>query len=249
MRKKTKILNIRVAALFVVTISLLMLMPMVLTAHAQTVLIPIEDSTVSSCMPDTNEGNLEILYAQSGSCERWAYLKFDLSGLPDETIDNAVLWLFCRYDGTEPLATIDVDVCEANNSWTENEITWNNKPLSDPGPVLATSAVDGTGEWYRWESNDLTTYIDTHRGSSVSLIVKLPDMGIVANQRAFFSKENLPSHPLLDINPPDPGKRSIGGFDIPMDNFAQLAPYVAVISLVSVGAFATLVSIKRKKEK
>jgi hypothetical protein len=238
-----------VATLFTVTISLLMFLSMVSTAQAQIVLTPIEDSTVSSCMPDTNEGNLEILFAQMGSCERWAYLKFDLSELPDVTINNAVLWLFCRYDGAEPSAAIDVDVCEASNSWTENKITWNNKPLSDPGAVLATTAVDGTGKWYKWESPDLTAYVDAHRAGNMSLIVKLPAIGIVANQRAFFSKENLASPPLLDINPPDPNKRSIGGFDIPVNKSAQLAPYMALISLVSVGTVATLVSIKRKKEK
>jgi hypothetical protein len=222
---------------------------MISTAGAQTALQPVEDSTVSSCMPDMNEGHLEILFATSGSCDRWAYLKFDLSGLPDEPINDVVLWLFCRYNDSIPPGPIDVDVCEANNTWTETTITWNNKPVGDPGPVLATTAVDGIGKWYKWESPDLTKYVNGSMGSIVSLIVKLPAVGISTNQRAFFSKENLASPPLLDINPLDPSKRSIGGFDIPVNKFAMLAQYVALVSAVSVGTVVTLVSMKRRKEK
>jgi len=249
MRKSSKILNVKAATLFVIPVSLLMFISMVSTAKAQTTLMPIEDSTVSSCMPDMNEGDLQILFAQKGSCERWAYLKFDLTGLPDVTINNTVLWLFCRYDGAEPSAAIDVDVCEANNSWTENTITWNNKPLGDPGAMLATTAVDGTGKWYKWESPALTNYVSAHADGKMSLIVRLPATGIVADQRAFFSRESLTSPPLLDINPLDPGKRSVGGFDVPVNEFALLAPYVALVSAVSVGTVVTLVSIKRRKEK
>jgi len=245
MRKSSKILNVKVATLFVIAVSLLMFISMLSTAKAHTTLMPIEDSTVSSCMPDMNEGGLQILFAQTGSCDRWAYLKFDLTGLPDVTINNTVLWLFCRYDGAEPSAAINVDVCEASNSWTENTITWNNKPLGDPGAVLATTAVDGTGMWYKWESPALTDYVSAHADGKMSLIVKLPVTGIVA----VFSREGLTSPPLLDINPLDPGKRSVGGFDVPVNEFALLAPYVALVSAVSVGTVVTLVSIKRRKEK
>jgi hypothetical protein len=244
MRKSSKILNVKVATLFVIAVSLLMFISMVSTAKAQTTLMPIEDSTVSSCMPDMNEGGLQILFAQTGSCERWAYLKFDLTGLPLPPITDVVLWLFCRYDGSIPSTAIEVDVCEANNSWTENAITWNNKPPGDPGPVLATTAVDGTGMWYKWESPDLTAYVDAHRAGNMSLIVSAR-----ANQRAFFSRESLTSPPLLDVDPQDPSKRSVGGIDVPVNWLALLAPYVALVSAVSVGTVVTLVSIKRRKEK
>jgi hypothetical protein len=115
--------------------------------------------------------------------------------------------------------------------------------------MLATTAVDGTGMWYKWESPALTAYVDAHRSDDMSLIVKLSAISIVANQRAFFSRESLTSPPLLDINPPDPSKRSVEGFDVPVNWLALLAPYVALVSAVSVGTVVTLVSIKRRKEK
>lgn len=241
----SKILNLKVATILAITVSLLI---SISTVGAQTALQPTEDSTVSSCMPDINEGHLEILYVASGYCERWAYLKFDLSGISDATIDDVVLWLFCRYNYSIAPGPIDVDVCEASNAWTEGTITWNNKPAGDPGPVLATTSIDGTGKWYKWESPALTKYVNGSIGGIVSLIVKLPAVSIGTNQIAFFSKENIVSQPLLDINPLDPSKRSTGGFDIPVNKLVMLAPYVALALAVSVGTVATLVSIKRRRE-
>lgn len=245
----SKILRKVATTLFIGTISLLMFLSMVSTAQAQIALTPKEDSTVTSCMPDMNEGNLQILYAEWDSCERWAYLKFDLSELPPVPVADVVLWLFCRYDGSIPSVAIDVDVCEASCEWTESTITWNNKPVSDPGLVLATTAVDGSSIWYKWQSEALTAYVNAHIGGDMCLIVKLPVEETEANLRGFFSRECPTSPPLLDINPPDPSKRSIGGFDIPVNKFALLAPYMASVSAIAVGAAVTVVYMKRRKER
>ena len=244
-----KILKKVATTLFIGTISLFVILSMVSTAQCQIALTPKEDSTVTSCMPDVNEGDLQILYAESGSCERWVYLKFNLTDLPPEPVANAVLWLFCKWDGSIPSVAIDVDVCEASCEWTESTITWNNKPASDPGLVLATTAVDGSAIWYKWQSEALTAYVNTHIGGDMCLIVKLSGEAAEANLRGFFSKEYLVSPPLLDINPSDPSKRSIGGFDISLNKFALLIRYVASVSSVAVGAVVTVVYIKRRKEK
>jgi len=246
----SKILSRKVAtALFTVTTCLFMFLSMVSTAQAQIALTPKEDSTVTSCMPDTNEGGLQILYARWDSCESWVYLKFDLSGLPPVPVADVVLWLFCRYDDSVPSAAIDVDVCEASCAWTEFTITWNNKPASDPGPVLATTSVDGCPKWYKWQSDALTAYVNAHISGDMCLIVKLPVEDTEVNLRGFFSRECPTSPPLLDINPPDPSKRSIGGFDVPVNKFALLAPYMASVSVIAVGTAVTVVYMKRRKEK
>jgi hypothetical protein len=239
----SKILRKVATALFIGTISLLMFLSMVSTARAQIALTPKEDSTVTSCMPDINEGDLQILYVEWDSCERWAYLKFDLSELSPGSVTDAVLWLFCTDDGSVP-AAIDVDVCEASCEWTEYTITWNNKPVSDPGVVLATTAVDGSSKWYKWQSEALTAYVNAHTGGDMCLIVKLPVEEIETNLKGFFSREWPLSPPLLSINPP-----SIGGFDIPVNKFALLAPYMASVSVIAVGAAVTVVYMKRRKER
>jgi len=239
-----------VIALFIAAMSLLMFLSMVSTAQAQIALTPKEDSTVTSSMPDKNEGNHLILHVRwDAQCERWTYIKFDLSGLPPVPVTNVVLWLFCKLDGPIPSDVIYVDVCEASNEWTEMEITWNNKPAGDPGSVLATTGVDGSPAWYKWESSALTDYVNTHIGGNMSLIVKLSIDGATVSQRGFYSREYFVSSPLLDINPPDPNKRSVGGFDVSVDKFALLAPYITLASAVAVGTVVAIVSIKRRMEK
>ena len=239
-----------VIALFIAAMSLLMFLSMVSTAQAQIALTPKEDSTVTSSMPDKNEGNHLILHVRwDAQCERWTYIKFDLSGLPPVPVTNVVLWLFCKLDGPIPSDVIYVDVCEASNEWTEMEITWNNKPAGDPGSMLATTAVDGYPAWYKWESSALTDYVNTHIGGDMSLIVKLSIDGAAVNHRGFFSREYFASPPLLDINPPDPNKRSVGGFDVPVNKFALLAPYAALVLAIAFGTVITTLSLKRIKEK
>lgn len=247
MKKEFKMLGTRAATLFVVTMCLLMFLSMAAKVQAAIALTPIEDATVSSCMPDLNEGKLIVLFVWTGYCERWAYLKFDLSELPPIQIINAVLWLYCRYDDSGP--PVNVEVCEASNLWTEDTITWNTKPLGDPGPMLATTMVSGSLKWYRWESLALTDYVTAHVGGNMSLIVKLPVVGIEPIQRAFSSREFYPESPLLDINPDDPKKRSIGGLDLPVNRFAIFVPYVALASAISMGTFTTFAIAKQRREK
>ena len=91
-----------------------------------------------------------------------AYLKFDLSGISEDSIiDNAVLYANTKYGASNGPPNYDprTIVIDAENvsddSWDENTLNWDNKPPMGP-TVLDSETVDGTYEkWYSW---DVTSY-------------------------------------------------------------------------------------------
>lgn len=100
---------------------------------------PIADSFVNQSSPDTNYGSNTELSIECNSYDEYAYIMFDLSSLPpDATIIAANLWLtLTDIDGYgEWGVTIGTHYC-SNNSWTETEITWDNKPDFNPTPTMS----------------------------------------------------------------------------------------------------------------
>ena len=78
------------------------------------------------------------------STEILAYLKFGHSSIPsDAIIGNAKLALYC----TTIVDNGSVGICRALSSWTENVLTWNNRPGGDI-PVI-TSTPSGSSQYWR----------------------------------------------------------------------------------------------------
>jgi len=101
------------------------------------------DAYVNSSSPETNYGNVDSMYVSANSEQDFAYVMFDLSSIPLEAnIISAKLKIYLSSTGGEiywyPADKIGAYYC-SNNSWTEHEITWNNKPSFSSQPTDAWS--------------------------------------------------------------------------------------------------------------
>ncbi|MFT2009990.1 polysaccharide lyase family 8 super-sandwich domain-containing protein [Pontibacter sp. 13R65] len=87
-----------------------------------------------------------VIKNAAGSARREVYLKFDLSNVPAE-IDSAVIKMRVNYAGATATSTQWEFYEVASNSWTENGITWSNRPApgarigSVPGTISGTTVT------------------------------------------------------------------------------------------------------------
>ncbi|RYG22371.1 DNRLRE domain-containing protein, partial [bacterium] len=126
-----------------------------------------------------NYGAATTLHVRAGTLgyTRKAFLKFDLTGLPDGYLMNAKLRLFGNHVGTD---SSSVSIYAAGEeAWSQGGITWNNQPSI--GAKLATTTVGPKLAPWEW---DLSSYLYNRRSlgfKSVTLVVvqdaKTPDSG------------------------------------------------------------------------
>ncbi|MEM2875538.1 MAG: DNRLRE domain-containing protein [Candidatus Bathyarchaeia archaeon] len=92
---------------------------------------PIADAYVSEGSPDANYGSSDELTVEFNSHLCYAYIMFDLSAIPSEAILLSAMLMVYAYSGSwrGPLGNVQVGVhYSSDNTWTEESITWNNKP-------------------------------------------------------------------------------------------------------------------------
>ena len=76
--------------------------------------------------------------------EKKAFLKFEISDLMFTTIYNAKLRLYANStDGVTTVTTFNTE-----NSWTEDELTWNNVPVV--GTEISTVSVGNANVFYEF---------------------------------------------------------------------------------------------------
>jgi len=125
------------------------------------------------------------------------YLKFDLSHLPKENIENATLSVFV-YVSNLLTKELPVDVyLAASNDWSENTITYNSKP--DYDLLVSSTMATGSGGWYSW---DLTDAVQENLGSEMTLVFQFREFVESREDNiAFFSKEAFQDYnrPFLEI--------------------------------------------------
>jgi len=91
------------------------------------------DAWVSSQFPAQNYGSAAQLYLFHDSNDGWAYFNFDLSSIPtNSTITQATLVVYNMANDGQDCSGVPttLTVSLADSSWSENGITWNNKPGS-----------------------------------------------------------------------------------------------------------------------
>lgn len=158
------------------------------------ILSPIADSYVQggSAASDNNGTSTSIIVKTSPTPEydRTGYLKFDLSGITS-SISNATL----RLNVGSTSAVNHVVKFVSDDSWTENSITYNNRPAASS--VLDTSAVPASGEWIEF---DITALTETERMNDGIMSVAL--MGLVETWVTYRSKEysDPALHPQLVVS-------------------------------------------------
>lgn len=156
-----------------------------LVLNGSTTVSPSDDAMASGAASSTNYGtsptfSLSFAYGNASS-ERHAYLRFDLSGV--STVTSAVLRLY----RTAPTSTgyefpVGVYAC-ANTSWTENSITWSNRPA----PYASSFGQPNQRGAYRTPTNiDLS-------GGRIAVSATDPDrlvwMPIGTANRAYYSED------------------------------------------------------------
>lgn len=175
---------------------------------------PTDDSFVSISFPDLNFDNHDthFLYKQleihAGTTPtsgiKRAYLMFDLTEIPDNSvITHASLWLYLRSDNTGLATPVYVHQV-GDDSWNENEITWNNQPGSATSTTLAGRTLSGNG-WRDWDLMQLGLwdYASDLTDNDLSLLVKFLYEGSGSDWDKFRSREDTYSggtrHPYLYI--------------------------------------------------
>jgi ELWxxDGT repeat protein len=112
---------------------------------------------------NTNYGGSSTLEARrnfTSGHTRWTYLRFPITAL--STVGGARLRLLGRLTETTGSPVQAQVMAVANTSWSENGLTWNNKPA--PGPVpLATTALVHTSTVERWYEWDVTAYVQAEK--------------------------------------------------------------------------------------
>lgn len=114
-------------------------------------LTPTDDSFVHYSRPNDTFGSWDTIYIgrYTNSAER-GFLKFDLSGIPDNNVVDVKLYLYCwGVDGGG--ANIQGHRVD-NDNWYEGTITWNNMPAIG-GILDGPNSVDNRGQ-YSWTVTD-----------------------------------------------------------------------------------------------
>ena len=166
----------------------------------------IADAQVNSNYPDTNYGTDNQFHCDG---IRYPYLQFNVTKIPTNgTVTTATLKVFCT---TAVGDTIEAH--RAGNNWTENAITWNNRP-NVRSNVLDSAVITQSSNWNTF---DVTSTITTNGVYSYAL------------QRATSHGSTLfqARDPALDFNDPQliltvavpitntaPSLASIGNFSI-----------------------------------
>ncbi|MBO9632546.1 MAG: DNRLRE domain-containing protein [Chitinophagaceae bacterium] len=122
---------------------------------------------------------------------REAYLRFNLSQVSG-TVSSATLRVYGKIDGTS-VASVPVAVFPCSNtSWTENALTWNNKPASGNTGLDTTTVTNTAYAYFTW---DVTAYVASELAAAhndISLVMK----SLTAHDpRIFFNSSEATANP------------------------------------------------------
>ncbi|NJE03354.1 DNRLRE domain-containing protein [Thermococcus sp. MV11] len=168
---------------------------------------PTDDAYVKDTAPDSNYGSDSSLYVgtyyRDNANER-AYLKFDLSGIPDNAvIVSATLHAYTYWGAYSTPVNISA-YAVSDDSWTEDSITWNTKPAA--GELLDKDLVpdsnkrtDPVRHWSVWNVTDFVKA--EFSGDKVVSFVLVSDVeGIVTESIGYNSKESsYGNYPYLEV--------------------------------------------------
>ncbi|MGN6505544.1 MAG: DNRLRE domain-containing protein [Tepidisphaeraceae bacterium] len=107
-------------------------------------LAPVADTYVASSSPGTVRGAEKVLTVNqsANTNHRWAYVRFDLSGIDFSTVTNLKFDLHTSITGT--VTNVDVYGLTSNDAFTESALTYNN----DPNRTLPGGNTFNTGSAY-----------------------------------------------------------------------------------------------------
>lgn len=119
-----------------------------------------EDSFTSQSSPTKNYGSGVALKVD---IDKVAYLKFDLTSLAGQPIDNAKLRVYVTNDSNTSQTVKEV----ASSTWTESTITFNNQPARGPGGYATISGTILNS----WKEVDVTAFVTAKAGGVATLAI------------------------------------------------------------------------------
>lgn len=202
---------------------------------------PVADSEVREEFPDWNLGREWSLSVWGNGMETFAFLMFDLSQIPSgATMEWAMLRLYAK--GVFIKALVSVYYCPSND-WTEEGITYNNKPAFSPNPT-DTANVTKPG-WYEWNVTGNFQSAFEAADKKLSLVLKADTYGSLA----FDSKDSPYAHPPY----PETRPRLVVSYlaPPPSDNNSILTAAIVVVVIVATAMVLALtyILLKRRKRK
>ncbi|QEC43937.1 DUF7594 domain-containing protein [Pseudobacter ginsenosidimutans] len=154
----------------------------------------VRDGSNASITHGTTDSTLLITkVSPSGQLNnaREAYLRFNLSQVSG-TVTSATLRVYGKIDGTTtPSVPVAVFPC-SNTSWTENAITWNNKPAAGSTGLDTTTVTNTAYVYFNW---DITNYVATELAASRSNISLVLKSLAAHDPRIFFNSSEAAANP------------------------------------------------------
>lgn len=143
-------------------------------------LFPLKDAYISGGTDaDANFGNATELRVNQGTdpdFHQMTYAQFDLSQITK--VDQASVRLYANSEITCQVTAYEV----SDNSWGEEDITWNNAPALDA--AIVTTHIGTAQGYYEWE---ITDYVTNNLGKNITL--GFCDESASGNAVSFTSKE------------------------------------------------------------
>lgn len=152
-------------------------------------LYPIDDASVNKHSPDSIYGALNYLNVEGNGDSAHGYLKFNLDSLEsNEWIISATFSITGWWIG---LGSGSVDLYHiADDSWTEETLTWKNQPnnLNDP---IGSRGLSDPYTWLTWdllENRTWDTLFDQNGGILSLLITETGQDHLLKISKCFLSR-------------------------------------------------------------
>ncbi len=153
---------------------------------------PTDDTYVHSSNPDTNYGSNTTVVTKISSDSRYAYFKFNVSHITG-TVNSAILRLNVKSVSANTSRTV---FAINNDNWTEESITWNNKPLLESALQNASINTSDDENYIEW---DITAYVSSQVSGDGYISIAVSDPNASATGVDFYTKENSNKRPVLSI--------------------------------------------------
>ena len=173
-------------------------------AKTSLTLPPLMDAMVQNGISSTtNFGTTSQFSNQNSSSggQRESLLRFDLSAYSNY-IGSAKLRVYGGSDnGSQPDPQVQVTAMAQNQNWTENGVTWANRPAEDPG-MLTTKTISSVQSYTEF---DITSYVIAQKEVAMRnrLDLKLSQLAGTEAIAFFNSKEAGINPPQLVLTPID----------------------------------------------
>jgi len=190
---------------------------------------PVADTFAHETFPDANFGGSATLDKEdiTPGSRRWAYLKFDLGGIPEgSTIISARIRTYA--EGHFEPTTLNAYHCH-NDAWTEYGLTWANRPARDE--LLGSVAVPGPGA-PAWVEVDVTPAVQEDFATDKVTSLVLTGGSLIHDG----SKESAtPPELVVEYEPVAP-PAILGYIDVDVRATAGVAPLEATVAVYVDGA-------------